>query len=63
MKRRTFLSATAAAALPMPSIAQPAKVLKIAPEANLASIDPVWTTATVANVHGYMVYHTLFGSD
>jgi peptide/nickel transport system substrate-binding protein len=63
MKRRTFLSATAAAALPMPSIAQPAKVLKIAPEANLASIDPVWTTATVANVHGYMVYDTLFGSD
>jgi peptide/nickel transport system substrate-binding protein len=68
MRRRTLLRSAAAlpvaAVLPAPAIAQGAtKTLKVAPEANLASIDPVWTTATVANVHAFMVYDTLFGSD
>ena len=38
-------------------------MLRCAPEANLASIDPIWTTATVAINHGYMVYDTLYGTD
>ena len=67
MHRRTLLKASAAAmagALAAPAIAQGnAKVLRCAPEANLASIDPIWTTATVAINHGYMVYDTLFGVD
>ncbi|MCC6719103.1 MAG: ABC transporter substrate-binding protein [Acetobacteraceae bacterium] len=65
MKRRTLLKAAAASALlPAPAIGQGnAKVLLCAPEANLASIDPVWTTATVAVNYGYMVYDTLYGSD
>jgi peptide/nickel transport system substrate-binding protein len=67
MHRRTLLKASAAAmagALGAPAIAQGnAKVLCCAPEANLASIDPIWTTATVAVNHGYMVYDTLYGTD
>src|SRR3954462_14030307 len=67
MYRRTLLKASAAAvagALAAPAIAQgSAKVLRCAPEANLASIDPIWTTATVAINHGYMVYDTLYGVD
>ncbi len=67
MHRRTLLKASAAtfaSALAAPAIAQgSAKVLRCAPEANLASIDPIWTTATVAINHGYMVYDTLFGTD
>jgi peptide/nickel transport system substrate-binding protein len=67
MHRRTLFKASAAAiasALSAPAIAQGnAKVLRCAPEANLASIDPIWTTATVAINHGYMVYDTLFGVD
>jgi peptide/nickel transport system substrate-binding protein len=65
MKRRTLLTAAAAAAvLPAPAIGQGnARVLRCAPEANLASIDPVWTTATVAINYGFMVYDTLYGSD
>ncbi len=67
MLRRTLFKASAAAvasALAAPAIAQGnAKVLRCAPEANLASIDPIWTTATVAINHGYMVYDTLFGVD
>src|SRR3984885_9220006 len=67
MHRRTLLKAPAAAlvsSLAAPALAQSsAKVLRCAPEANLASIDPIWTTATVAINHGYMVYDTLFGAD
>ncbi len=67
MYRRTLLKAPAAAlvsSLAAPALAQSsAKVLRCAPEANLASIDPIWTTATVAINHGYMVYDTLYGVD
>src|SRR6516165_1180967 len=68
MRRRTLLKTSAAAAiasaLNAPAIAQgDARVLRCAPEANLASIDPIWTTATVAINHGYMVYDTLYGVD
>jgi peptide/nickel transport system substrate-binding protein len=54
----------ASSTLTAPAIAQSnTKVLRCAPEANLASIDPIWTTATVAINHGYMVYDTLYGVD
>lgn len=71
MKRRTFLKGTVAAAAlgrfaVAPAQAQAsgsAEVMKFAPQANLSSLDPVWTTATVTNNHGYYVFDTLFGQD
>jgi peptide/nickel transport system substrate-binding protein len=66
MNRRTLLAtAAAAAALPRFSIAQPAqaRVMKMVPQANLTSLDPVWTTANITRNHGYMVYDTLYGMD
>jgi peptide/nickel transport system substrate-binding protein len=62
MKRRTFLAASAAA-LALPSVvrAQNKSVLKFIPQSDLASIDPVWTTAYVTRNHGYMVFDTLYG--
>jgi ABC-type transport system substrate-binding protein len=66
MKRRDVLGAAAAAAtLPRFSIAQPAqnRLLRFVPQANLTSIDPIWTTANITRNHGYMVYDTLFGMD
>ena len=63
MKRRTLLAGAAAASLARPAIAQPAKVLRFVPQANLANPDPIWTTATVATNHGYMVWDTLYGID
>lgn len=39
------------------------RVLRFVPQANLANPDPIWTTATVAANHGYMVWDTLFGID
>jgi ABC-type transport system substrate-binding protein len=37
--------------------------LKFVPQANLTSLDPIWTTANVTRNHGYMVFDTLYGMD
>jgi peptide/nickel transport system substrate-binding protein len=69
MQRRTLLATGAAlggaASLPRFAIAQPAatRVLKMVPQANLTSLDPIWTTANITRNHGYMVYDTLYGMD
>src|ERR1700704_5890024 len=66
LKRRSLLAAGAAAGLaglPRVSVGQTAKILKYIPQANLANPDPIWTTATVAWLHGMMVWDTLYGID
>ncbi|MCW3475002.1 ABC transporter substrate-binding protein [Limobrevibacterium gyesilva] len=69
MYRRNFLKGAAALAAPTalatPSIAQPAKTatLRFVPQANLSVLDPIWTTATVTNEHGYYVFDTLYSTD
>ena len=67
MRRRHLLQASAglAASLAAPSLAgaQSARVLKFVPQADLAILDPVWTTAYVSRNHGYMIFDTLFGQD
>jgi peptide/nickel transport system substrate-binding protein len=73
--RRTILKGGVglAGALAMPAIvglasraarAQGAgKVVKVAPEADLKILDPVWTTATITGTHGWAIYDTLFALD
>ena len=63
MRRRTFLAAGAALAMPAVSRAQGARVLRFIPQSDLTVLDPMWTTAYVTRNHGFMVYDTLFGSD
>jgi peptide/nickel transport system substrate-binding protein len=67
MNRRQLLASGAAmaAALSAPHIARAAdsKVLRFIPQADLAVLDPVWTTAYVTRNHGMMVFDTLFGQD
>ncbi|MBV8911986.1 MAG: ABC transporter substrate-binding protein, partial [Acetobacteraceae bacterium] len=69
MLRRSFLASAAGTAatamLPRPSIAQSAgtRTLVFVPQANLTSLDPIWTTATVTRNYGYMVFDTLYGTD
>ncbi|MBN8901290.1 MAG: ABC transporter substrate-binding protein, partial [Rhodospirillales bacterium] len=69
MKRRSVLqlggAAAAASALPRFAIGQSASAttLKFVPQANLTSLDPIWTTASVTENHGYAVYDTLFASN
>ncbi len=62
MRRRSVLQA-GLGLLAAPALAQPARVLRIIPEADLAILDPVWTTATVTRDHAYMVFDTLYGFD
>ncbi|HET6605983.1 MAG TPA: ABC transporter substrate-binding protein, partial [Rhodopila sp.] len=63
MQRRSFLASTAAAALARPAVAAGVKPLIFVPQANLTSLDPVWTTATVTRNFAYMVYDMLYGRD
>jgi peptide/nickel transport system substrate-binding protein len=67
MNRRQLLASGAATAVTLfaPNIARAAdsKVLRFIPQADLAVLDPVWTTAYVTRNHGMMVFDTLFGQD
>jgi peptide/nickel transport system substrate-binding protein len=64
MRRRTLLAAGAASlALPAISRAADQRILKFIPQADLAVLDPIWTTAYVTRDHGYMIYDTLFAVD
>ena len=68
MKRRTLLragTAGLAAGLARPGIVRAAgtTVLKFIPQADLAVLDPVWTTAYVTRNHAMMVFDTLYGTD
>ena len=64
MRRRTFLAGTTAA-LALPAIArgEATQVLKFVPQADLAVLDPVWTTTYQTRDHGFLVFDTLFGLD
>ena len=68
MKRRTFLSSTAAVGaatlLSAPSVraqSARAKTLRVVPLTSLFSLDTVFNTSLVTTNHGYAVYDTLFG--
>jgi peptide/nickel transport system substrate-binding protein len=69
MHRRTFTAGATALALGVTRLAAPAiaqgatRLLRFVPQSNLASPDPVWTTATIATIHGYMVWDSLYGVD
>ena len=70
MERRSLIrgagAAAMAGALPAaPAIAQgaAARTLRVVPQANLTSLDPIWTTAVVTRNHGFMVYDQLCAQD
>ncbi len=65
MDRRAFLLAASTATLAAPRLGhgQAARPLRFVPQANLTSLDPIWTTANVTRNHGFMVYDTLYGMD
>ena len=63
MKRRTILQAAASLAMPSVVGAQAARVLKFVPQADLALLDPIQTTAFVTRNHALLVFDTLYGVD
>jgi peptide/nickel transport system substrate-binding protein len=64
MHRRGFLAGTAAV-LASPAVvrAQARRVLRFVPQADLAVLDPIWTTAYQTRDHAFLVFDTLFGQD
>ena len=68
MKRRTLLAsvpALATAGLAAPSLAQGtrATTLKMIPQADVSTIDPLATTSYAVRNHGHLVWDTLYGID
>lgn len=68
LNRRSFVATSAGlvAATPFRARGQrpgDPRVLRFVPQANLTSLDPIWTTAAVTANHGYYVYDTLYGMD
>jgi peptide/nickel transport system substrate-binding protein len=64
LRRRDILAASIAT-LAAPRLAASAeqRVLKFVPQADLAAVDPVFTSAYVTRNHGYLVFDTLYGMD
>jgi peptide/nickel transport system substrate-binding protein len=67
MKRRNVLKSavaiTGALASPRITRADGAKTVTFVPHADLASIDPVWTTADITRNYSLAVFDTLYGYD
>lgn len=68
MERRTFLGATtgiATAGVSAPALSQgaAARTLRVIPQANLTSLDPIWTTAVVTRNNAFMIYDQLCATD
>jgi len=65
MKRRAFLAGSASVALAAPAVraAGNPKVLKFVPQADIALLDPHFSSALVTRNHSHMVYDQLYGVD
>src|ERR1700759_3926540 len=67
MKRRDFLRTSAGGAgilaAPRLSLAADNKVLRLVPQANLANLDPIWTTQYVVRNGSLLIWDMLYGVD
>ena len=63
--RRRFLAGSAAVALAAPAVraAGDSKLLKFVPQADIALLDPRFSSALVTRNYAYMVFDTLYGVD
>jgi peptide/nickel transport system substrate-binding protein len=56
-------SALAAVTAAAPIAHAQQKVLRAVLHADVRTLDPIWTTQTIAGIHAMLVYDTLFGND
>ena len=67
MRRRDLLRTTAGAAsllaAPALSLAADSRVLRFVPQANLANLDPIWTTQYVVRNGALLIWDMLYGVD
>src|SRR5215216_4802026 len=61
--RRIVAAAVLSAAFGIASVHAQEKVLRAVLHADVRTLDPFWTTQTIAGIHGMLVYDTLFGND
>lgn len=61
--RAAGAAALLAALAPVPAAQAQQKVLRAVMHADVRVLDPMWTTQTIANIHGMLIYDTLFGND
>ena len=61
--RRNVIAGGAALSFAAPALAQPAKVVKFVPHADLTVVDPFRTTANVTRNHALLVHDTLYSVD
>src|SRR5258708_35905518 len=57
------IAALTLAMLAAPVSAQADTVVRYVPQGDLRVLDPIWTTGTVTQVFGSMIYDTLFARD
>ena len=62
-RRHMFKAGIAVVAAPHVARADAVRRLRYVPQADLAVLDPIWTTATVTSTHALMVFDTLYGLD
>ena len=60
---KTALAGVTALAAPRIVRAEGAKTITFTPHADLASLDPVWTTADITRNYSLAVFDTLYGYD
>jgi peptide/nickel transport system substrate-binding protein len=63
MDLKSVLGRGLVAALIAVAPARAETVLKVVPQADLRSLDPVWSTAAITLMHGYLVYDQLYAMD
>ena len=62
--RRTLLAASAGLlAAPRLALADDSRVLRFVPYADVAIIDPIWSTNYATRTHAHLVFETLYGVD
>ena len=61
--QRIVIAAALCATCGIASVQAQEKVLRAVLHADVRTLDPFWTTQTIAGIHGMLVYDTLFGND
>src|ERR671915_1354556 len=62
-RRLAVVAALAGATWSAPQALAQEKVLRAVMHADVRTLDPFWTTQTIAGIHAMLVYDTLFGND
>ena len=63
MLRRSLLAASGLLAVPRLARADERRILRFVPYADVAIIDPIWSTNYATRTHAHLIFETLYGVD